>query len=306
MKQYGPGPTKWLDIQLDRNATPDHPALKKLVKAFNLHPITVKKIINPSTHSAVEDYGEYLFMTYHFPVYDPVYRVSRRSEIDFLITKDLVATIHYEPLHALEFAAEQCSIDDEDLSCYQTSLSLTYQIISHLLNFNERQIRHVGEKVESIAEHLFHNEEEELLRRISYIKRDIAEYRIIFNPIGRTLDTFKEIGVRFFGDHAFPYLLDLHDSYLRIHEKLENYRGAMQDYDFTNNQLLNVKAGEIGKRLTMMSFMTFPLVLIATLFAVDLPGVPFKEHPYGFVILIIILLAIATGFLLYFKKQKWF
>ena len=44
---------------------------------------------------------DYLFFIYYFPLYDIKDEASVRSEIDIIVSKNIVATVHYEPLKSV-------------------------------------------------------------------------------------------------------------------------------------------------------------------------------------------------------------
>ena len=91
------GKVSWIDILNPSKKDVDH-----LRSTYNFHPIILDELLVSSTHSRVESYDDYLYMTYHLPVYDPAKKTSRRAEVDFLITRDAVITVHYEALEPLE------------------------------------------------------------------------------------------------------------------------------------------------------------------------------------------------------------
>ncbi len=301
------GAVTWLDLRLyhqDEDGEPD-PALKELAERFHLHPVVVKELETPSMRARVEANGHYLFMIYQFPVWDPKERVSRRAEIDLIITGNHVVTIRYDDLTSpQEFARK---LDDPDFAAvaFKDTLQLTYHLASEVLMFNNRQLRHIREKVEEIADGLFKNNEKELLHHISYLKRDISEYRIIFSPQAQVLRSLQVNGVKFWGPESEPYLSDLVGDHLRLMNQVEDYVMAVRDFEQTNNQLLDIKSNEVMKTFTVMAFLTFPLTLVASLFAMRVNGTPFLEHPYGFWIIIGIMIIIASGMLAYFKGKGW-
>ncbi len=110
---------RWIDVP--RPAQKD---LDWLQKKFHIHPVILEELRGPSARSRVEAYDNYLYLIYYFPVYDPKEETSRRTEIDFLITKDTVVTVHYEHLDAL------LEIKDK---AQETSFRLAYEIIETLL-----------------------------------------------------------------------------------------------------------------------------------------------------------------------------
>src|SRR3989344_4524079 len=165
------GKVSWFDVVLkegDEQANKD--LLAWLRHQFHFHPIILKELEEPSARAHVESYDSYLYVAYQFPVFDLHEKVSKRSEVDFLITKKEVITVRYAPLEPFDHLKKQLAIDsllkEKMLS---DPLQLTYHLVENTLNFNQRQLRHIGEKVESVAIGLFQNREREILKQLSYM-----------------------------------------------------------------------------------------------------------------------------------------
>lgn len=284
---------QWIDIQ-----KPAGKDLEWLEKKFKLHPVIVDELKGPSARARVEQYGDYLYFVYYFPLYDEKDAASIRTEIDFIVTKDTVATIHYEPLTGV--------LDDFKLGATSSSLQLVYSIVQHLLNFQERQLRHVREKVESVGREIFHDKEKEVLEKITYLKRDISEYRIVVKLQGPILSSLLVRGKTFWGKDSEIYLNDLMGDHLKVVNQIEDYRDAVSDFEDTNNQLMNLKINGVMKTFTLLSFLTFPFVLLASLFSMNTRDTPIVNLPYAFWIIVGIMAVGMITLATYFKTKKWF
>lgn len=166
---------QWIDV-----IQPKESDLATLKKTFGLHPLIVEELRAPSARAHVESTDDYLFFIYYFPLYDTKDEASVRSEIDIIVSKNVVATVHYEPLKSVlgDFKIDDC----------KTSLELLCRIVEHLLTFEERQLRHIREKVERIGHDIFKSQERGVLERIISLKRDILEYRISVRLPGTDLE----------------------------------------------------------------------------------------------------------------------
>jgi zinc transporter len=60
------------------------------------------------------------------------------------------------------------------------------------------------------------------------------------------------------------------------------------------------------RTLTIVSTITLPLGLIAGLLGMNVGGVPGIQNPNGFIIVIVLMVAIAAAELWYFKRKGWF
>ena len=284
---------RWIDIE-----RPNDKDIAWLGKEFGIHPIILSELKGPSARGHVEVYKDYLYFIYYFPLYDKEDEASVRTEIDFIVTKDSVVTVHYDTVRS--------AMDGFDATPYDSSLMLMYRVIQNLLTFQERQLRHIREKVETVGREIFHDKEREVLQQITYLKRDVSEYRIIVRLQEPVLHSLLVKGVKFWGKTSEVYLNDLMGDQLKVVNQIDDYREALRDFEDTNNQLMNMKTTSVMKTFTSLSFLTFPFMLIAAVFSMNTRDTPLIDAPGAFWI---ITGTIAVGIIaltVYFKKKGWF
>ena len=285
---------EWIDV-----ARPTAKDLAWLKEKFGLHPVIVDELRGPSTRARAEIHKNYIYFIYYLPKYDKDDEASIRTEIDFIVTKNAVTTIHYEPVTE---ALENFEIKNE-----KDSLELLYRVVEHLIIYEERQLRHVREKVESVCRNLFKGQEKEILERLMYLKRDISEYRIVVKLQGPILRSLVAKGKKFWdADDTEAYLNDLAGDHLKVVEQLEDYRETISDFEETNNQLMNIKISNVMKTFTALSFLTFPFVLIAGIFTMNTRDMPIVNLPGAFWIIVGFMVASMLVLVLYFRKKDWF
>jgi magnesium transporter len=284
---------QWIDV-----AHPTESDLMKLEKAFGLHPVVMEELREPSVRARVDVYPDYLYFIYYFPIYDQKNEVSLRNEIDFIVTKDTVATVHYDDFNLV--------LGDFTVGDAANSLELLCRLVNHLITFEERQLRHIREKVETIGQKIFDGKEKEILERLTYLKRDISEYRISVRLQEPVLKSLALKGIQFWGKDAEIYLNELIGEQLKVVNQIQDYRETMHDFEDTNNQLMNMKINSAMKTFTTLSFLTFPFVLFATLFSMNTVDTPLVNTPGGFWIIVGIIILAMIGMTVYFKKKEWF
>jgi magnesium transporter len=283
------GKVTWIDI-----LKPTKTDVEQLRGVHDFHPIILDEILHASARSKVEQYDSYLFLSYHFPLYDQHARTSRRAEIDFLITKDTVITIRYEDFEPLRLFREH--LRSNDVLAEQILGNggfVVYYILQEINDFCLRELRHIEQNVTSVTKHLFSHREYLMLQRISYIKRDILDYGVIVKPQGLLLQSLRDVGVRFWGEPLRVYLADLIGDNLKITQQLENFRETIESCEETNAQLLNAKTNAVMQRFSILAFLTFPLMLYTALFTVDAVASMFprpEEFWIGFGIVFLITL----------------
>jgi len=261
------GKVAWLDY-----FKPNEADIAQIKKVHAFHPILLDEMMHPSGRARIEHYEGYIFIVHHFPIFDTVAKTSRRAEINFLITKDKIITAHYEQLEQLDTLFESIQKDavlHKQILGSDTLMPL-YHILEKTIELSLRQLRHVEEHVSAVAQDIFSHKEEELLRRISYIKRDILEFRLIIHPQEKLLAHLAEIGVQFWGQKSRVYLNDLINDNTPVHRNLDNYYETIESLETTNAQLLDAETNTVMKKFTVGAF----------LFSIPLYFVFFSEFQY--------------------------
>lgn len=291
----------WIDILKPTKADVDY-----LKKQHAFHPIILDELFHTSARSRVEFYNDYLFLTYHLPVYDRILKTSRKAEVDFLITKNLVVTVHYEDLEPIDNFMRAISNSALHKSrALQSTARTTYFLIQEVISFSERQLRTVEEDARNISKEIFKGREAELLQKISYVKRDILDYTIINAPQAILLESLIDVGVNFWGEEARIYLSDLLGDHSKVSQRVENYKATIESLEETNGQLLNAKTNSVMQRFTILAFLTFPIFFFISLVSIDFINKFVTENPLRFWAIFLGVGVLVITLVIVFRKKGW-
>jgi magnesium transporter len=297
------GKVNWINL-----IRPNEKELAALKKEFGIHPIIIEELSQQSARSKVEIYGNYMYIVYHLPVYDSKERVSRRGEVDFLVIKNTVITVTYEPLEPIQMLEEKIEENEhykERLLSADTT-RLFYYLMESCLLFSLRQLRHIDEKVEDIRNNLFQNKEKSLLEKISYVKRDLLSYYLITKSQTSIFNSLNKVGPDFFGGHTKVYFSDLEGDFLKVMQSCENYKETIESFEHTNTQMLTIRMTKVMQRFSVLAFLTFPIMVFLALFTIDTSSRPIVGHtPYDFWILAGIVAGALLIMAIIFKRKDW-
>ena len=160
-------------------------------------------------------------------------------------------------------------------------------------------------RLDEIEDRIFAGREREMVAQISAVGRMIHDFRRALEPHRTMLQSLEPQGERLFGQGFGYHVRSLYGEYERLHNTLEHLREWLDELRETNNSLLSLKQNDTMKNLTIMAFMTFPLALLTSLFAIDARANPILGTEYDFWIIVGILLTSAVCFLAFFKHKKW-
>jgi magnesium transporter len=159
--------------------------------------------------------------------------------------------------------------------------------------------------LQKIEESIFTGDERRMVIALSHEGRIIHDFRQALVPHREMLASLEPHTGRLFGAEFAFHLRSVEGALERIENTLENLRDSLTELRETNNSLLTTKQNEVMKTLTIMAFVTFPLMLVSSIFGMNTSYLPFVGLPGDFWFVIGIMAFLTALFFLYFKHKKW-
>ena len=285
----------WIDIE--RPAQKDFDWLKS---TFNIHDIIFKEIALHSRREKVEYFDSYVFMVMYAPVFYQKKKTTAPIELDVIITKDHLITIHNETIEPLKDLIKKCQTKPDLKSKYFTSTTghLFYWIGEEIVHFAERQLAHIGKNINQIEDDMFKGMERELISEISIVKRNILDFRTAIRPLNRIFNSLLNRGANFWPEQSEDlkaHFSDLDGDYERVWGEVGNYTETINALEDTHTNLLSNKTNATIRTFTILSFITFPAMLAASILQTS------RENLW---VIAIVILSTTTFMWLYFKFRK--
>ena len=99
IKKYTSQNITWIDIE-----KPTQEEVRNLMIQYKLHPLVAEELLLPTFKPKVDLHEGYIYLILHFPFFKRTDEesVCVNREIDFIIGKDFIITVRYEPVGPLE------------------------------------------------------------------------------------------------------------------------------------------------------------------------------------------------------------
>lgn len=277
----------------------------EIAKNRNVHPLVADELLRTTFRPKVEQYDGHLYLILHFPTYN-THDSGYGNEIDFVIGKDFLITTQYVRMAALEEFVHMCETDKRKAKQYLLSPGkLVYHLISHLLADSLLDLEKMDKKIVALSTRIFRDHHHEYVEDISLLRKEILDFRRAILPQQSVLESLEEKGKLFFGEDMYLYFSRISGDHLRLWHILENHKETVEALHETNQSLLSLRTAQITKNLTIMAFVTFPLMLLTSLFGMNTKILPIAGSPYDFWIILAIMGAGIAGMFLFFKWKKW-
>ena len=288
---------------------PSATELKWLESHLKLHPLVLDELTRVTVRPRVDRYDSYLYVVLHFPIFNEREKKTYPREVDFILTKREVITVTHEPVTPIDEFFKRCQSERASAEAFasKTPAHLFFYILKELYAFALRELDHIQEQINSIEERVFSTEQEEeaLIEDLSFVRRDIIDFRRSLKPQQVALETLAVQGEILYGASSKPFFQELLGEYQKVWNLVENSKEAIDALYDNNVAVLNIKQNEAMRILSIMAFVTFPLVLFAQLFSMATVNTPIIGHKYDFWIIVVVMVLAAIGMFGFFKRKKW-
>jgi Mg2+ and Co2+ transporter CorA len=150
---------------------------------------------------------------------------------------------------------------------------------------------------------IFDGQESKMVITISNINRTLIDFRQALRFHKEALNQFEFVAKKFFGENFSYYLSSIISEYSKTQDILDSHKEILDDLRDTNDSLLASKSTQTITLLTLITFLTSPIILISSIFVMDTSFI--KHEPREFYSIIGVMIALSILAFIYSKYKKW-
>lgn len=295
------------DVPSDRvywfrlEGTVDAETLKQLGEAFELHPLALEDVVNSHQRCKVEDYSDHLFIVIRVPVFDG--ETLTTEQISIFVGEDFVVSIHeggnvLEPVRERVLWARgrirELSADYLAYTILDTAIDNYFPVIEQIGN----RLNLIDEQLEVGFSHSHRND-------IRNVRSDLLLLRKTIWPQREAMAILLRDDCRLISANTRTYIRDCYDHTIQLMDVTETYRelcADLRDYHIAD---ISYRSNEVMKTLTVIATLFMPLSFIAGFYGMNFIFMPELHWKFGYPLVITIMIAVASSFLVFFRRKGW-
>ncbi len=288
-----------------------HPGARELAaleKRFGFLPNDLQECPPPLQRPKLVERPSYLFMVLLFPHYDRRSKRVRPIEIDFFITPDTIVTVHGNelPLVAERFALLAKSKRDRQKFLGARPAELLYNVLHELLKSCFPMLVHMANDVDDIEAQMSEVHNRDSIREIFRLKMNIVNFKKSMQPHKAVIRKLISSAPTYLPtDELISYFQNLIDHTKEIWDGLAVSEQTLDAIETSHLSLLNFRANDTIRVLTLAAAVVLPLTLVTTIFGMNTHFTPLIGTPYDFWIIIAGMVIVLLALLGYFKWKRW-
>jgi magnesium transporter len=296
----GDGRTLWISV----DGVHDVGILERVGTQFGLHPLLLEDIAHTEQRPKLESYGDHLFMDLNvFHVHEGSDEIHG-EQISLVLGGNWLLSFNEGPQAWERPLRDRLKVDKAH--CRQHGPDyLAYTIIDAVVDGYYLVLEGLGDRIEVLEEELMASPTPQTLHAVYTLKREVINLRKSVWPLRELIGGLQRERdlVR---ESTGIYLRDLYDHAVQVLDTVETYRDILAGMLDIYLSSVSNKMNEVMKVLTVIATIFIPLTFIAGVYGMNFEHMPELSWRYGYGLIWGVMIAVAAGMLVYFRRQKWF
>lgn len=278
--------------------------MQRLGEIFNIHPLFMEDILNTDQRPKYVDGDSYDAFILKMIKYDEKEKRISSEQFTLILGKSFVLTLQeqtgdvFNPIRVrIRNAKPNSKLFDADYLAY----ALLDTIIDNYILITET----IGREIEAMEERLFSDVDKSLVEEIYKLKTELSYLRKSVRPVQEMMRDLLKSESSQIQEKYHQFLKDLNDLIVQATDAIELYNGMISDHLNIYSTNVNNRSNEVMKVLTIFASIFIPLTFLAGIYGMNFEFIPELGFKYSYLIFWIVVLCVAVGLLIYFKRKKW-
>ena len=295
------GMVNWVNV----NGLADQDLVKRLCGYFKLEALTIEDILNTEHRPKAEDFGHYFFLITKMITRRPDGTVEY-EQVSIVITRFGVLTFQEIPGDCFGPVRERLRTGVGRLRRLGSSY-LAYALLDVITDNYFSVLEWLGDQLETREETAAAlSADNRFMVDLQGIKADLNRMRRTVWPVREAVGALLHSQSDILDDDLDPFLRDLYENSVQVLDSLEVYREAAASIQEVYLSSVSNRMNEVMKVLTVISTIFIPLTFIVGVYGMNFRFMPELEQPWSYPAIWGVMVSIALGMVVFFKKKKWF
>lgn len=292
----------WINIE-----RPTERETEYLAQSYPFHPLDLDDCLSRIQRPKLDEYKDYLFLVLHFPAFNKQTRATTPSQVSVFISEKYLITLHKGELKPLVKLFRECQLEEEarQENFSRGSSYLLYRIIDRLIDYCLPILNRISANIEQTEDNIFASQRiPRAIENISILRRDVISFRRIIWPMRAVIGSLEPRIRRFTKMDLAVYFGDTVDHVDKIWDALDEYKEIIEGLNDTHDSLATNRTNEVMRMLAIIATILLPLTVVASLYGMNIP-LPFQQSSYSLIFVLFIWMAIVSGMLYFFRRNRW-
>jgi len=279
--------------------------METIASEFNFDHLILADVMNTQARSTLKEYDNCIFVSVKMLQQDLDSKIIIAENLSLIITESFLISFQEKKGDVFEPVRERIRKQKKRIRNGGTDY-LLFALLDIVIDNYIYIISLLGEKIELLEESLLLDPTGEIIEDINTYKRELNFLRKNIKPTKEMILSLSKLDSNLIHENTEVHFKELQDNINQASDSSDSYRDILSDQLNIYHTTISSKLNDIMKFLTVFSVIFIPLTFIAGIYGTNFDNVPELHFKYSYFIMWGVIITIAIGMLIYFRKKKWF
>ncbi len=289
---------KWYDFR----GLHDTELLQKSGQVYQLHPLVMEDVADVNQRPKMDEYRDHILI--QFKALSLKEGLVNTEQVSVIFGKNYVLSFQEDGEDLFEKVRERLTLKSGRFRTRKADY-LAYVLIDAIVDHYFFVLDTLEEVIEDLEQNLLEEASPQAKNEIFSLKREVSTIRRSVMPLREVLLKFSKMEHPLIDKDTPVFLRDLQDNLNQVIEMTESNREMLLSLQELLISQIELETNNVVQLLTIVSTIFIPLSFLAGLYGMNFANMPELEYRYGYFILLGVMVMIAGGLLLYFRRKRW-
>jgi len=271
---------------------------------FDLHPLILEDILNTNQRPKSEDYDSHLFFVLKMLMCVGDQGLVQSEQVSIVLGRNFVISFQESIGDVFEPIRDRIRKSKGRIRKMGSDY-LSYTLLDAVVDGYFSVLEVIGERIEFLDEHLVKEPTDSILRQIHSLKREMIFLRRSVWPLRELIANLQRTQSPLITETTGIYLRDVYDHTIQVIDTVESYRDIVASMLDLYLSSVSNRMNSVMKVLTIIATIFIPLTFVAGIYGMNFKNMPELEWRWGYAVVLLVMVVIAAGMMVYFRKKKW-
>ncbi|MCB0635903.1 MAG: magnesium/cobalt transporter CorA [Lewinella sp.] len=278
--------------------------IEELGKQFKIHPLVLEDILDIQQRPKFEEYDNGFSFIFRALQFDPESLELEIEQVALFVEDRTVISFQEKDDDLFRPVRERLERSSGRIR-QRGSDYLAYALVDTVLDHYFAILDQIEMIIDQLEEEIMRTPQQATKSRIHNLKYSALILRKSIGPLREAVRDFSESDHKLLTDDTRLFLRDLRDHAAQVMDLVETYRDLLNGlYDLYVSEI-SFKMNRVMQLLTVVTTIFIPLSFLAGIYGMNFDEMPELHYPNGYYILWGVMILIAVGLLLIFRRNRW-
>ncbi len=282
----------------------DTKVIEDIGEGFNFDKLVLAEVMDTQSRPKIHDFGDCILLSIKMLQQNEENNLISVENLSVVLTESVLLSFQEKRGDVFEPVRERIRNQKKRIRTGGTDY-LTFALLDIVVDNYIYIVSVLGEKIETLEETLLQEPRKSVIDEIYTYKRGMNFLRKNITPAKEMILALSKIESELIRESSHIHFKELLDNINQAIDSSETYREILSDQLNIYHTTISSKLNDVMKFLTIFSVIFIPLTFIAGIYGTNFDVVPELKYEYSYFIMWGVMIILALGMLVYFRKRKW-